>query len=133
MKLFNVLKEICYRLNLITDYVVEQTTMASETHSWYVEIWKSGKAVMHTYAYCSGNKTGLNERTVDLPVYCNDFFVHITPAYDGHIVDRYGDFNIGAKRVHGSGYFYMTYNIPSTAYDVGFNVEVVGYGAYKKS
>lgn len=38
MKLFNILKEICYRLNLIADYVVEQGISGN----WTYRKWNSG-------------------------------------------------------------------------------------------
>ena len=40
MKLILILKEICYRLGLIADYVVEQ----GETGEWAWRKWNSGKA-----------------------------------------------------------------------------------------
>lgn len=46
MKLILILKEICYRLNLIADYVVEQGT----TGVWIYQKWNSGWAECWTYS-----------------------------------------------------------------------------------
>lgn len=43
-KLFNILKEICYRLNLIDDYIVERGTATNDYGTWTYRKWNSGDA-----------------------------------------------------------------------------------------
>lgn len=106
----------------VADYVVEQYVSGQ----WTVVKWNSGR--MEVSGKQSLTATGTNTVvTVSMPVsFVNtDYVVNATPAHNGSVVTKYGDYNASGNVSHGYNNFYFGFSV-SSVYSIYFNFIIIG-------